>query len=250
MTFASRLAGAALAGAVALSASAACAVDVPVAVAANFTDAANEIAALFLRTTGHRAVYSFGSTGQLYTQITQGAPFQVFLSADQATAKRAIDENSGVAGTQFTYAIGKLVLYSKQANLASEATLRYGTFQKLAIPNPPAAPYGQAAVEVMQKLGVYAAIQPKLVLGDNITQTYQFVDTGNAELGFVAASQIIAVQGGSRWVIPADLYSPIRQDAVLTRAGANSAAARAYLEFLKGPEAAAVLEKYGYGRAM
>jgi molybdate transport system substrate-binding protein len=246
-----RLASAVLATALTFGASVAHAVDVPVAVAANFTDAATEIGAAFRRATGHRAVFSFGSTGQLYTQITQGAPFQVLLSADSSTAKRAVDENNAVAGTQFTYAVGRLALYSKNPNLVQgEATLRTGAFQKIALANPAAAPYGAAAVEVMRALNVSAQLMPKFVQGDNITQTYQFIDTANAEVGFVALSQIVNVQGGSRWVVPDTLHAAIRQDAVLTRAGANVAAARQFLEFLKSPEGVAVIEKYGYSKGM
>lgn len=244
------IAGAALAAVLAFCAVSAQAVDVPVAVAANFTDAANEIGRAFQQRTGHRPLFSFGATGALYTQITQGAPFQVFMSADQATAKRAVDENNAVAGTQFTYAFGKLVLFSKAANFASEAGLRAGNFQKIAIANPTAAPYGAAAMEVLRNLSVLTAVQPKIVQGDSITQTYQFIDTGNAELGFVAMSQVVAVTGGSRWMVPDNLYAPIRQDAVLTRAGANAVAARAFLDFLKAPEAIAVMEKYGYAKGM
>ncbi len=244
-----RIASATFAGIVALSANAALAVDVPIAVAANFTDAANEIGRAFEAKTGNKAVFSFGATGALYTQITQGAPFQVFLSADQATAKKAIDEGNGVAGSQFTYAVGKIVLYSKNAALVKGAdTLKTATFQKVAIANPPAAPYGAAAVEAMTKMGVYAAVQPKLVLGDTITQTYQFIDAGNAELGFVALSQVINVQGGSRWLVDDALYTPIRQDVVITKAGANAAAAKAFVDFLKTPEAIAIIEKFGYGK--
>lgn len=249
MSLWSRVAGGLLAVAIALPVVRADAADVSVAVAANFTDAANEIGAAFQRATGHRAVYSFGSTGQLYTQITQGAPFQVFLSADQATAKRAVDENNAVAGTQFTYAVGKLVLYSKNPSLVTgEATLHGGAFRKIALANPSAAPYGSAAMEVMRALSVLSSLQPKIVQGDNIGQTYQFIDTGNAELGFVALSQVIAVRGGSRWIVPDTLYPPIRQDAVLTRAGANAAAARQFLDFLKSAEAVALMERYGYGK--
>ncbi|MSP21020.1 MAG: molybdate ABC transporter substrate-binding protein [Alphaproteobacteria bacterium] len=249
MAVCTRIASATFAGIVALSASAALAVDVPIAVAANFTDAANEIGKTFEAKTGNKAVFSFGATGALYTQITQGAPFQVFLSADQATAKKAIDEGNGVAGSQFTYAVGKIVLYSKNAALVKGAdTLKTATFQKVAIANPPAAPYGAAAVEAMTKMGVYAAVQPKLVLGDTITQTYQFIDTGNAELGFVALSQVINVQGGSRWLVDDALYTPIRQDVVITKVGANAAAAKAFVDFLKTPEAIAIIEKFGYGK--
>ncbi len=251
MSLPSRLCAAAVAAVIGLGLSLAQAAEVPIAAAANFTDAANEIGKAFQAKTGHKALFSFGATGALYTQITQAAPFQVFLSADQATVKRAVEEGNGIAGTPFTYAVGKIVLYSKNANLVKgEDTLKTATFQKLAIASPSAAPYGAAAVETMQKLGVYAAIQPKIVQGDNITQTYQFIDTGNAELGFVSLSQVVNVQGGSRWVVADNLYAPIRQDAVLTKAGANSEAAKAFLAFLKGPEATAVIEKFGYGKGM
>ena len=247
----SSLTAAAVAGVVALGVGGAHAVDVPIAAAANFTDAAVDLGKAFQAKTGNKAVFSFGSTGQLYTQITQGAPFQVFLSADQATAKRAVDEGNGVAGTQFTYAVGKIVLFSKNAALVKgDQTLKDGAFQKIAIANPAAAPYGAAAVQAMKALGVYDKLAPKIVQGDSITQAYQFVDTGNAELGFVASSQVATITGGSRWLVPENLYTPIRQDAVLTKAGANAAAARAFLDFLKGPEAAAVIEKFGYGRGL
>ena len=227
------------------------AADVSAAVAANFTDAANEIGRAFAAKTGHRALFSFGSTGQLYTQITQGAPFQVFLAADQATAKRAIDQGHAVGGTQFTYAVGKIVLFSKNATLVNGAdTLKTASFRKLAIANPAAAPYGAAAVEALRKLGVYDAIAAKIVQGDSIAQTYQFVDTGNAELGFVALSEVVNVPGGSRWIVTDNLYTAIRQDAVLTKAGATSDAAKAFLAFLQGAEAAAVIEKFGYGKGM
>ncbi len=221
---------------------------VNVAVAANFTDAANEIATLFKASTGHDAVLSFGASGALYTQITQAAPFDVFLSADNERPARAMTEGHGVAGTVFPYAIGRLALYSANPALVTgEETLRSGAFAHIAIANPATAPYGRAAVEAMTALGVYDATAPKFVQGANITQTFQFVDTGNAELGFVALSQIIATDAGSRWVVPEQLYEPIRQDAVLLVHGATNEAALAFMDFLKGPEANAVIEKYGYG---
>lgn len=219
-----------------------------VAVAANFTDAANEIAAAFKAETGHEAVLSFGSTGQLYTQITQDAPFEVFLAADAERPAKALEDGLGVEGTDFTYAIGKIVLWSADADLVKgEDTLKSDGFEKIAIANPETAPYGAAAVEAMKALGVHDALQPRIVQGNNIAQTYQFVETGNAELGFVALSQVAGSEAGSRWVVPADLYAPIEQDAVLLKKGADSVAAKAFLEFLKGPTAAAVIEKYGYG---
>lgn len=250
MSFIKRFAGGVAAGAVGLLVSlAAHAADVSIAVAANFTDAAKEIGAAWQRQSGNKAVFSFGATGQLYTQITQGAPFEVFLSADQETVAKAVTEKNGVAGTQFTYAVGKLVLFSKNKDLVKgPQTLSEGKFTKLSIANPTAAPYGAAAIEAMKKLNVYDQLAPKIVQGQNIAQTYQFVDTGNAEVGFVALSQVITSNEGSRWLVADNLYSAIKQDAVLTKAGENSAAAKAFLAFLKGPEASAVIEKYGYGK--
>jgi molybdate transport system substrate-binding protein len=221
-----------------------------VAIAANFTDAAKAIAQGFEGATGHRAVLSFGSTGQLFTQITQDAPFQVFLAADDERPKKAIEEGLAVPESRFTYAVGKIVLYSKDAKLVGgEATLRTGRFEKIAIANPATAPYGAAAVEVLTKLGVYDALKAKIVQGNDIAQTYQFVDTGNAELGFVALSQITGKTGGSRWIVPAALYAPIKQDAVLLQKGADNEAAQAFLAYLKKPEARAIIEKCGYGLA-
>lgn len=218
-----------------------------IAVAANFTDAANEIATAFKAKTGHEAVLSFGSSGQLYTQITQAAPFEIFLSADAARPKKAVEEGFAVAESRFTYAIGKLVLWSKDGALVTgEATLKDGKFAKLAIADPKAAPYGAAALETMQALGVHDQIQPKLVQGSSITQTYQFIDTSNAELGFVALAQVVGQDAGSRWLVPQELYAPIKQDAVLLKTGAENEAAGAFLAFLKSPEALAIIERYGY----
>lgn len=224
------------------------AADTNVAVAANFTDAVKEIATAFKAKTGHQAVLSFGSSGQLYTQITQDAPFQIMLSADDARPKKLIADGLAVADSRFTYAIGKLVLWSKTRDFVTgEATLKAAAFAKIAIANPAAAPYGAAAVETMQALKVYETLQPKIVQGNNIAQTFQFVETGNAELGFIALSQIAGEPSGSRWVVPQVLYTPIRQDAVLLKKGAGNEAATAFLAFLRGPEARAIIERYGYG---
>jgi len=218
-----------------------------VAVAANFTEAAKEIAAAFRQKTGHEAVLSFGASGQFYTQITQGAPFQVFLSADDSRPKKLVEDGLAVPGSRFTYAIGKLVLWSKSPGVVKgEETLKAASFAKLSICNPAAAPYGAAAVEAMKALKLYEALQPKLVEGATITQAYQFVETGNAEVGFVALSQLTGSDAGSRWVVPQDLYNPIRQDAVLLKSGAGNDAASAFIGFLHGPEARAIIEKYGY----
>ena len=233
---------------VASTAAAVCAAEVKVAVAANFTEPVKEIGALFEKASGHKAVFSFGPTGGLYNQITQAAPFEVFLSADDTTPAKAIKEGHGVAGTSYTYATGKLVLFSKTEGLKlGEQALKEGKFEKLAIANPKTAPYGTAAVETMQKLGVYDALKGKIVEGNNIAQTYQFVDTGNAEVGFIAYSQVALKSGGSRWEVPANLHKTIAQDAVLLKTGANNEAAKAFLAFLKGPEARKVIQKYGYG---
>jgi molybdate transport system substrate-binding protein len=224
------------------------AADINVAVAANFTEPAKEIAALFERKTGKKVVFSFGASGQFYTQITQDAPFQVFLSADQERPEKAVNEGFAVPGSRFTYAVGKLVLWSRDPHLVKgESTLKDGAFTKIAIANPVAAPYGTAAIETMKALHVYDALQPKIVQGNSIAQTFQFIDTGNAELGFVALSQVIERKEGSRWLVPGNLYSPIKQDAVLLKKGADVEAAKAFLEFLKGPEAAAIETKFGYG---
>ncbi|TCP61556.1 molybdate transport system substrate-binding protein [Rhodovulum bhavnagarense] len=219
------------------------------AVAANFTEAAKEIGAAFTQATGHDVIYSFGPTGQLYTQITQDAPFEVFLAADQARPELAEAEGYAAPGSRFTYAVGQLVLWSADAGLidGTSAALEAGEFTHVAIANPQTAPYGAAAVEVMKALAVHDDLAPKIVQGKSISQTHQFATTGNAELGFVALSQVIADEAGSRWVIPQEMYSPIRQDAVLLEKGARNEAATAYIDFLKGPEARTIIAKYGYG---
>lgn len=224
------------------------AAETKVAVAANFAEPAKAIAARFKARTGHDATLSFGSSGQFYAQIANGAPYEVFLSADRERPEKAEAEGLGVAGSRFTYAIGRLVLYSKTPGLVDGrgAVLSQGRFQKLAIADPRTAPYGVAAVETMKKRRVYQALQPRLVQGTSITQAYQFVETGAAEVGFVAASQLIGVKGGSRWLVPASDHTPIDQQAVLLKTGANSAAAQAFIRFLKGPEARAIIQRYGY----
>lgn len=221
--------------------------DVHVAVAANFTAAMKEIAANFEKTSGHHAILSFGSTGKLYTQIVHGgAPFEVFLAADQRRPE--LMENADLASGRFTYAIGKLVLWSSDADRAvGEQSLSEGDFHKLAIANPKTAPYGAAAVEVMRNLGLYEKLEPKLVLGDSISQTHQFVATGNAQLGFVALAQIALDGSGNRWPVPDKLYTPIRQDAVLLARGKDNPAAPALIAYLKSDAARAVIHRYGYG---
>jgi len=219
-----------------------------VAVAANFTEPAKEIAARFKQRTGHTATLSFGASGQFYAQIANGAPYQVFLSADLERPQKAEIEGLAVPGTRFTYATGRLVLFSRTPRLVDSggAILSRGGWEKVAIADPKAAPYGQAAVETLLSLKLYDRVQPKLVQGASIAQTLQFVQTGAAQLGFVALSQVINEKGGSRWVVPARLHSPIDQQAVLLKTGANNTAARAFLQFLRGPEARAIIRRYGY----
>lgn len=221
-----------------------------VAVAANFTEPAKEIAAAFKRKTGHDVVLSFGSSGQFYSQITQDAPFQILLSADEERPKKLVEDGLAVAESRFTYAIGKLVLWSKTPEyVKGEETLKAGSFSKLAIANPAVAPYGAAAVEALKSLNLYDTLQPKIVQGNTIAQAFQFVDTGNAELGFIALSQLVGKPGGSRWLVPPALYTPIRQDAVLLKKGLGNEAATAFIAFLRGPDAGAIIDKYGYERA-
>lgn len=222
--------------------------EVLVAVAANFTGAAQEIATAFQDQTGHQATLSFGSSGQLYAQITQQAPFEVFLSADQARPQRAVEEGLAVADSRFTYATGKLVLWSAEEGLALDASALSGEFSRLAIANPTTAPYGAAAVQVLERLGLYEHLQDRLVLGNNINQSYQFVYTGNAELGLVALSQLSQSEiAGSRWEVPEDLYAPILQDAVLLSIGAENPVAQGFLAYLRSEAARHIIQRHGYG---
>jgi molybdate transport system substrate-binding protein len=224
--------------------------EVSVAVAANFTDATRQLIPLFEQSTGHTVKASFGSTGKLYSQIENGAPFEVFLAADTKRPAKAETEALAVAGSSFVYAKGKLVLWSAKPGLfpAGEAYLKTAAFDHLALANPKTAPYGLAAQQVMAHLGLLSALSPKLVKGDSIAQTFQFVVTGNAQAGFVASSQIKAWRGdaGSVWEIPAEYYSPIEQTAVLLKKGESNPAAQAFLDFLKSDASRKVIVEYGY----
>ncbi len=220
---------------------------VHVAVATNFAPTARAVADAFTAETRHDVVISDGSTGKLFAQIENGAPFEVFLSADVERPRKLEAAKLAVAGSRFVYAIGRLALWSARAEfIAGDAVLRGDTFRHLAIANPELAPYGAAAREVLQHLGLWDRLQPKLVRGEDIGQTFHFVSTGNAELGFVALSQLAVEKGGSRWLVPADLYTPIEQQAVLLLPGNDDVAARAFLEFLKGDVARALIERAGY----
>ncbi|WP_409269103.1 molybdate ABC transporter substrate-binding protein [Massilia sp. BHUDP2] len=225
--------------------------EVQVAVAANFTAPMHAIAAQFERDTGHRARLAFGSTGKFYAQIRNGAPFEVLLAADDETPARLENEGQAAPGTRFTYAIGKLVLWSARAGVvdAKGEVLRTGDFRHLAIANPKTAPYGAAAVAVLKKLNLFDAVQARLVQGENIAQTHQFISTGNAQLGFVALSQVARdgrIAAGSGWIVPASLHEPIRQDALVLARGRGNPAAQALLDYLKSAKARAIIQSFGY----
>lgn len=229
-----------------LANSAAMAAQVKVAVASNFTAPMREIATRFEQATGHQAVVSYGSTGKLYTQIRHGAPFQVFLAADQERPQRI--HQAGLGAVPHTYAIGRLVLWSSDPKLIdSSGVLQGGQFRRIAIANPKTAPYGAGALQILDTLGVKQQLTPKLVRGDNIAQTFQFVTTGNAQLGFVAYSQVARDSNGSQWLPPQSLYQPLRQDAVLLEKGSGNPAALAFMDFLLSDEAQGIVSRYGYG---
>lgn len=222
-----------------------------IAVAANFAAPMKQLATQFEQATGHTLTLSSGATGKFYAQIKNGAPFDVLLAADDETPARLLREGEAVQ-TQI-YAIGRLALWSERAGFidGSDAVLRQNRFQRLAIANPRLAPYGMAAMDVLTKLKLAGSVQDKLITGENIAQTYQFVASGNAELGFVALSQVMQdgkLAGGSVWVVPSTLHSPIRQDAALLKRGETNAAARALLDYLKTPAAQATIRSFGYER--
>lgn len=225
--------------------------EVKLAVAANFTAPVKQIAAEFEKDTGHTAIISTGATGGLYTQIKNGAPFEAFLAADDERPALAVKEGLGVDGTVFTYAVGRLVLWSAKPGFVDDKgeVLKKGGFNRISFANPKTAPYGAAAMEALAKLGLLESLRPKFVQGENITQAWQFISTGNAELGFVALSQAWQdgkLKSGSAWVVPAEHHTPIRQDAVLLIKGAKNPAARAFLDYLKSPKVQAVIKSYGY----
>ncbi|MDV7340086.1 molybdate ABC transporter substrate-binding protein [Terasakiella sp. A23] len=221
-----------------------------VAVASNFTKVAKELQKAFEEESGHRLVLSYGSTGKLYIQIKNGAPFSVFLSADVERPQMLEEEGGIVADSRFTYARGKIILYSRDEGLIDETPeilMQPDGFSKLAMANPKTAPYGIAAVETLKKLSAYDGVKSKIVRGENIAQTYQFVFTQNAQLGFVALSQVINEPAGSRWLVPEDYYSALNQQAVLLKKGQGNLAAQDFVDFLKGQRAKAIIQRYGYG---
>lgn len=225
--------------------------EVSVAVASNFTAPMKVVAHAFEGDTGHKAILSFGATGQFYAQIKNGAPFAVLLAADDETPAKLEREGVAVTGTRFTYAIGRLVLWSKKTDLIDDKgeILKTGIFDKLALANPKLAPYGAAAMQVLEKLNLTKRLGPKLVEASNIGQTFQFVSSGNVALGFVALSQVFEngkLKEGSGWVVPSNLYSPIKQDAVLLTPGKTNVAAQAFLQYLRSDKAKAIIVSFGY----
>lgn len=225
--------------------------EVQVAVAANFAAPFQKIATSFHADTGHTAVAVVGSTGKFYAQIRAGAPFDVLLAADDETPRKMEGEGLAVKGQRFTYAIGKLVLWSAKAGLVDPQgeALKKGNFEHLALANPKLAPYGAAGVEVLKAMGLYDALAGKIVQGESIAQAHQFVSTGNAELGFLALSQVAPPDKpaiGSWWLVPSKYYTPILQDAALLTKGSSNPAASALLKYLKGNKAKAVIKSYGY----
>jgi molybdate transport system substrate-binding protein len=228
--------------------------EVRVAVASNFTAPMKVLAREFEQATGHKTALSFGATGQFYAQIKNGAPFDVLLSADDTTPARLAQEGLAQAESRFTYAIGRLVLWSRRPDLVDRegTVLRTSRFQRLAIANPKLAPYGAAAMEVLNSMGLAVTLAPKIVEGANISQAYQFVASENAELGFVALSQVLEhgkMREGSGWVVPSNLHAPIQQDAILLSRGQDQEAAKALMNFLRSERAREVITSFGYAVA-
>ena len=225
--------------------------EVQVAVAANFAGPMEKLAEQFQRDTGHKAVVATGATGKFYAQIRNGAPFEVLLAADDDTPARLETEGHVAAGSRFTYAVGRLVLWSARDGVvdAGGNVLKTGSYKHLAIANPKTAPYGAAAVATLRKLGLYESVQPRIVQGENIAQAWQFASTGNAELGFVAQAQVWRdgkFTSGSGWIVPATMHAPIRQDAALLAKGAGNPAARALLQYLRTDKAKTLIRSFGY----
>lgn len=225
--------------------------EVSVAVAANFAAPMKLIASNFSHATGHKALLSFGSTGKLYAQIRNGAPFEVLLAADSGTPQRLIEEGLAVGGTQFTYALGQLALWSAQPQLVDEHAKVLGSarFARLALADPKLAPYGAAALETLASLGLADILKPRFVTAESVGQAYQFVASGNAELGFVALSQVVRdgkLLAGSVWRVPNGMHQPLRQDLVVLKAGEHRLAARSFAAYLRSDEAREVIRAFGY----
>ena len=227
------------------------AAEISVAVAANFSSVLKDIAVEFQKDTGHQLAITPGATGKFYAQISNGAPFDVFLSADDETPRKLAQEGKAIAASQFTYAIGRLALWSPSPDLVDKSAdiLKTDKFKFIAIANAKVAPYGQAAVQTMQKLGVLTKIEPRIVQGESIAQTYQFVSTGNAQLGFVALSQILEngkIKAGSAWIVPEEMHEQLKQVAVVLQSSKHMSACQALMEYLKSEKAKKMIASYGY----
>ncbi|MBF0246494.1 MAG: molybdate ABC transporter substrate-binding protein [Alphaproteobacteria bacterium] len=226
--------------------------EVRLAVASNFIEPVNALARRFQDETGHHVVVSTGSTGKLYAQITNGAPFDVFLAANEREPQRLEQDGLAAPGSRFTYALGRLALWCREADGPETAKrcLNINT-TRLAIANPRLAPYGQAARQVLAALSLQDALQGRIVSGENISQTYQMVWSGNVPVGFVALSQVLGQDElmGAYWPVPPQLHAPIAQQAVLLSRAKGDAAAEAFMAFLQGPDADAVIRGFGYDRA-
>lgn len=227
------------------------AAEVNVAVASNFTAPMKVIAQHFEKETGHRAKLSFGATGQFYAQIKNGAPFGILLAADTTTPAKIAQEGLGLRDSTFTYASGTLVLWSKKPTLIDQSgeVLKQGQFNKIAIANPKLAPYGAAALQVITKMDLGESLKSKIVEGSNISQTFQFVSSENASLGFVALSQVYEnnkLKEGSAWIIPKDMYTPIKQDAIMLTGSENNPAAQALMKYLRSEQAKVIIRSFGY----
>lgn len=225
--------------------------EVRAAVAANFTATMNELSRAFTEATGHKVVASFGASGQLFAQISNGAPFDLMLSADNQYTAQLIDKGLGVADSRFIYARGQLALWSSEAGYvdAKGDVLKKAAYSKLAVANPKTAPYGRAAEQALKALGLYETVQARFITGENIAQTQQFVASGNVPLGFVALAQVYALpedKRGSFWIVPAELHEPIDQEAVLLQSARDNTAAKAFLAYLQSPEAQRIIRRYGY----
>jgi len=225
---------------------------ITVAVASNFTAAMNEIVNAFEQTSGHEVELAFGSSGKFYAQISNGAPFDAFFSADQDKPITLEKDGLAVPGSRFTYAVGTLARWSSKPNLVDDAAtvLKQGNVNKLSIANPKLAPYGAAAVQTLESLGLKETTESKWVQGENIAQTHQFVATGNADIGFVALAQVVdqgKFKEGSGWIVPGNLHQPIRQDAVLLVRGKDNPAALALMQFMRGDKATEIIQAFGYG---
>ncbi len=217
-----------------------------IAVATNFKTTADQLTSAFMAQQQHQLIIVSGSTGKLFNQIKQGAPFDLFLSADEQRASRLIDEGFAVQGSQSTYAVGRLVLLGNQPHPLTD--LKGNQFRRLAVANPKLAPYGLAAAQTLKKLDLEKVLADKIVTGENVGQAYAMVATGNADLGFVALSMIESAEQAQAWMVPADYHDPIRQDLVLLKHGQNNPAAQAFLSFLSSSQAQTLIEAAGYGR--